>query len=507
MEEHMDVTKEPARQKSWVIKWDPIIAALADHKTYLLAAVLLGGAIRFIGLDAQSFWLDELWTTVSSSEQSLYQLLTKWVIPDGVHPPLHNILLFYWFKLFGDTEISARLPSAIAGVLSIVAIYHFSKPFCSRYIATSAAILVALTYEGIYYSQEARSYSLLILFSIIATFLWLRIVARATAPVTADYLKYGAVIIPLAYTHYFGLLLVAFQLAYWFGLTVLKKERIKPVVITAGSLILAYAPWVFVMIATFQDKGGGHFWIQKPGLTVFIEYAGWIFYPKVVIGLVAIVFLLVVPPLLSPRRFVDNLRIELNLKEPRFLLIPLIYLSLAIPAAGLILSQHTPLLTPRNLFVISPIVYLLIAIWISASDRLAGFRQNLYVLLICGICFILLSPHYYSPHKDQWREAVKYAAGKFNQSSIFIIPNYKWGLEYYLKKATTLRDAVILEKGRETMAAVYTEAKNLGKKNLILLELEGDAFRDDDIKFLAGRATLRAGIKLKGASVYEYALE
>ncbi len=506
MEKYMEVAKKSVRRDSWFFNWASISALFEDHKIYLLIAVLAGGAIRFTGLDTQSFWLDELWTTVSSSEQSLYQLLTKWVIPDGVHPPLHNILLFFWFKIAGNSEIAARLPSAIAGILSIVAIYHFSKPFCDRYVATSAAILVALTYMGIYYAQEARAYSLMILLSIAATFLWLRIVARPRVPAIADYWKYGAVIILLAYTHYFGLLLAVFQLAYWFGLAVLKRDSFKPVMVTISALILAYLPWVFVMITAFQTKGGGHFWIKKPGLWVFSEYAGWIFYPKVIIGLAAMVFLLVIPPLVSPRGFLDNLRLRLKTDQPSLLLVPLVYLSLAIPCAGLILSQHTPLLTPRNLFVISPIIYLFIAAWISASRKLTGFRQNLYVLLVCGMCCAWLAPYYYSPHKEQWREAAAYAAAKSDADSLFVICYYTWGFEYYLKRFLELKEAVIVEKGQGTMEQVYTAAKGLGKKNLILLETQGNAFGDNEMKFLAGRAALDNILKLKGTTVYKYVL-
>jgi mannosyltransferase len=152
--------------------------------------------------------------------------------------------MFYWFKIFGNSEISARLPSAIAGSLSLVAMYHFSKQFFDKYISTSATILLSLTFAGIYYSQEARSYSLLILLSIISIFYFLKILI-SESPSVKEYITYSFIIILTAYIHYFGLLLIIFQFIYLFFITAFfDKQKLLKTLAIQFLLFIAYIPWI-----------------------------------------------------------------------------------------------------------------------------------------------------------------------------------------------------------------------------------------------------------------------
>ncbi len=83
-------------------------------------------------------------------------LLTHdWVTPHGDFVPvLDKPIFLHWlialcYKLFGVSEWSARLPSALAGLGSVVLIYLFAREFLGLWEALwSSLILAAWLYFG-----------------------------------------------------------------------------------------------------------------------------------------------------------------------------------------------------------------------------------------------------------------------------------------------------------------------------------------------------------------------
>ena len=84
-----------------------------------------------------------------------------------VHPPLYYLLLRYWSAVVGQSDVAARLPSAIFGILTVAAA-AFVKPLPAPGRLAFMALL-AVSPGAIEYAQEARSYSLLLLFSTVVT--------------------------------------------------------------------------------------------------------------------------------------------------------------------------------------------------------------------------------------------------------------------------------------------------------------------------------------------------
>lgn len=137
------------------------------HKSIFLF-LILGLVLRLVNLN-QSLWLDEgiqWWATTSLSFREL-------IIDYGkadFNPPLMYIIHFFWTKLFGISEISLRLPSVFFGLGTIYVVYKITQLIiknkrislfsirCS--LPELAALLIATAPLLIYYSQEARAYSL-----------------------------------------------------------------------------------------------------------------------------------------------------------------------------------------------------------------------------------------------------------------------------------------------------------------------------------------------------------
>src|SRR4030042_1512539 len=103
---------------------------MVNRKIYvvlLLAIVLFGAGLRLYHLGEQSLWNDEAY----SYNSGLDLLDSNWHdAPTSGETSLSIVnsgLIAVSVYLFGDSESSARLPSAIFGVATIVVVYLFAN--------------------------------------------------------------------------------------------------------------------------------------------------------------------------------------------------------------------------------------------------------------------------------------------------------------------------------------------------------------------------------------------
>ena len=124
---------------------------------------LLALALRAARLGFQPLWWDEGYS-VWFATQPLPQMVA--LTAQDIHPPLYYAVLRGWTLLLGTGPIVLRLFSVWVGVLAVPLIYLAGRRLLSRRIALLAALLLAISPLGIYYSQEVRMYGLMALFSI-----------------------------------------------------------------------------------------------------------------------------------------------------------------------------------------------------------------------------------------------------------------------------------------------------------------------------------------------------
>jgi mannosyltransferase len=342
------------------------------------------------------------------------------VLANNVHPPLHDLFVWLWVRVFGDSEIAVRLPSAIAGTLALLAQYKGAQRFFRRPVAVSSTVLLSLTYAGIFYSQEARSYSFLMLFAILSFYVFLSVLKT---PNTTNRVWFVVMSALLMYTHYFGVLFVALQLAYWFVLRIARRGSWLEPVINGFVLLVLYTPWVGVVVSTLAEKGGGAFWIEPPSLLTFAHFLATATYlidssmllTAVLVACFGAAFAL---PLLASgfrARLVREFH-DLRAVSPVSIILFLVGGTVFV---GLLVSLHTPVLTARNLLVTAPLLYVLAGYWISLSSW-DEWKQSAYVLFVSIILLIVILPSYYEPHKHQFRESLDYALSELEAGGTLV---------------------------------------------------------------------------------------
>jgi mannosyltransferase len=165
--------------------------------------VALGAALRLPGLDAQ-LWFDEIATLVASIRQPLATILTEF--PGVNQHPLYSVLAHGAVGAWGESPWVIRLPAMVFGVVAVWTVWDAGRLVLGRREALAAAVLVATSSHHIWFSQNARGYTMLASFTLITTVALLRIGATGER---RHYLLYVVAAVAGVYTH----LTMAFVLA------------------------------------------------------------------------------------------------------------------------------------------------------------------------------------------------------------------------------------------------------------------------------------------------------
>lgn len=252
----------------------------ARIRTYFLFLAILVTAVvaRLLFLADHSLWLDELFS-LKYAHFGLPDLLTEVASSDN-HPPLYYALLHFWVQAFGASEFALRSLSAVFGVLSVAFVYKLGSLLYSERIGLLAAAVLALSKFSIYYSQDARMYSLLPLLATVSVYYFWKLLHN---PGWGNVLLYVAATVLLLYTHGYGVFVVVAQNAYLLGLWLLGIHRelaLKPirwVALQAGVFAL-FLPWLPLLAGKMAHLGDEKFWVTQPTLMTvagtFSEFSG-----------------------------------------------------------------------------------------------------------------------------------------------------------------------------------------------------------------------------------------
>ena len=203
--------------------------------------LLVAAAFRLVGLDAFPVWTDEGWSTWAT--ERLLEVVPK--LTSDRHPPLYFLALAAWQELAGVSRLALRLPSVLAGLLTVALTWHIGQRLLGWQAAAYGAALVAILPVSVYYSQEIRHFSWLTLSLCASSVLFMRVLRRPSLP---RYLLYAVSVALSMYILYFAVFVIVMQagvaLLVWRG-----GLRQKLYFVGAWALALGlFAPWLYVVL-------------------------------------------------------------------------------------------------------------------------------------------------------------------------------------------------------------------------------------------------------------------
>lgn len=128
----------------------------AVRQYVILAGIIcLGAVLRLYQLSTWSFWSDELFTVRNAAN------VMKWPLFER---NLSLVLTHSFLSQLGTTEWSARIAATIIGIATILLLYFPIRRLFNTRIALLTMFLLAISPWHLYWSQNARFYTALLLF-------------------------------------------------------------------------------------------------------------------------------------------------------------------------------------------------------------------------------------------------------------------------------------------------------------------------------------------------------
>jgi uncharacterized membrane protein len=286
---------------------------LSTHYLALIGVIVLGTILRFWNLDLKPLWLDEVLTALLSlgrrykdvplevvlpisNLQHLFTLqpdisnsgIAQSVATQSTHPPLFFGLMHQWLNwvepLAKPLYWKLRSLPALFGVAAIAAIYCLNRIAFSPAAGLMAAALMAVSPFGVYLSQEARHYTVPMLFITLALLGLIQIQQalhiKRQLPHPLVWVLWGIVNSIGCYIHYFFFLAFIAQLLTLIGLMYWRRRMLpRGSFLAVGLVVIAvavsYLPWLSVLLGSFGRAETG--WLPKPQhiAPLFQTLVGW----------------------------------------------------------------------------------------------------------------------------------------------------------------------------------------------------------------------------------------
>jgi 4-amino-4-deoxy-L-arabinose transferase-like glycosyltransferase len=398
------------------------------HSRYaqiLVALTLIGAFLRFYQIGFNPLWLDEAstYTFATLSIPGIWQA----TMAGEFNPPL-----FYWIEhvmlMLGNNETVLRLVPALAGVLTIPLVYWEGKEFIDRNVGIIAAAICTFSPFLIYYSQEARAYSLALFFVAFAMIFFLKALKSDSM---ADWVAFGVLSALALWSHFYAMVVIGSLVLYALAVRIpgyLKDARAAvPLVAGIAAFAVLCLPLIFVSLQLFTKRttGGPSFGIQGADVIVetFRQLSG---FSQMVMVLFLVLFA------------IGIIQAFLMEKKKGILLLALTILPFAI---SWFLSYKIPMV-PRYLIILAPIFFIGIALAYKPAYRLVSNRAIVYGFIAVMVLLCITTPFfsgYYSSYtKEDWRGF----AGQVRQSAgpgdlIVLVPGYMTQpFDYYYTNAT-----------------------------------------------------------------------
>jgi uncharacterized membrane protein len=415
-----------------------------NYRNILILVLLLGAFLRIYGLGEESFWLDES-DTVEYTRFSVPEIIEGTYVDSTLLPeyfgkgagsaPLYYIMTNYWTEIFGLNEFNLRLISALFGILSIYLIFLVGKELFNEKVGIIGAFILAINHQNIFFSQEARMYSMLVALVLLTMLSMLK-------ALSSNKTKYWVVFVignaALLYTHYFSFFILLFEAVYLLIHLQKDKKLFKQMFFSGLGIFLLYLPWIPALFNQLSHGSPIGRFLGGPSIsnfvTILIQFNSWIspdietravlsvfnFSGLSVSGWILILSVIIITLLLGfvfisgvfHRKFSDNKIIFLLL----WLLIPVL-----VPfVMSIVLPENAIFSSIMHVLFASPAYYLIAALGIS---RIGKFLPVFMVLLTVFSVFPLYS-YYVNYDKQQIREASDYIIDNRLQSEQVFIHNF-----------------------------------------------------------------------------------
>ena len=378
----------------------PVIAERTQDSAW--AAVLVGGlafVLGLVGLGAKSLWFDEAYDAVHAT--GTWSDVLSSALGHEASQAAYLILLKQWLSFVPDDEWWLRLPSVLFTAIAVGVLVMLGTALLGRRAGVIAGLLLAVNGFMVTWSQQARTYALVVLAVVVSTYLLVRALEPGAG--RGRWVVYGAVAALSLYAHFFAAFVIAAQAVA----ALIARPRPRTEHLLVAGTIVGVGALPALWFAAARDVGQIS-WIvplSLGGVKGAVEEASG--RNVLLIGLAAAgcALLLWRPPANVTR-------------ATRALLVCWAALPFVLTVA---VSVVKPILLGRYLIVATPALALLGAVAITSIR----YRSAAYVTLAACLAIgaVRTVEWYRAPSVEAWRQAVAYVeANRGANDQVFVEP-------------------------------------------------------------------------------------
>lgn len=435
---------------------------LARNEWVLPGILLLGLFVRIYAISGQSLWYDEGYSL------RMAHLTPRHIISETAsrdfHPPLYYLGLHYWIMSFGDSEFSARFPSALLGFLSIFMMYKVGKLLFDKNVGLLSSLVLALSVFHVEYSQEVRSYSLMAFLTLLSFYFFLKLFTERSLRASIGYSVSSIILI---YTHVYGLFIVASQNIFFLLRNFSTREKTTSVrkwFLLQGILVILFLPWISSLLAQTAKVQRGY-WVPVPTvLSVIYSFGGYagsrllLFFFLILSCLAIIGREKVFSHFKGASKSSENPSKERGLSRNEALSLLGIWLSTPIVLPFLISHFSQPVFISRGTIGGSFAFYFLVAEGINAIPK--RFLKAAALGLVVILSLSNIWGYYHKVYKDPWREVAHSLDLNAKRGDLVFFNSAvcQYLFDYYSKRTDLIK------------AAFPENSEDVGEKNIRQLE-------------------------------------
>jgi hypothetical protein len=224
-----------------------------------LVACAFALCIRLPFINLRDITLDEPFT-IFHAQQSVSHI---WLLPftGEPNPPLFMLLLHYWIGWFGIEPMAVRSLPLLFGCITVFFVYRTALQTAGQIAAIMSAVLICASSVHIYFSLEARTYSLVSMGAAMALFFYTQL---TSCQKDSRWWLVGLICsnFILVYSHYFGWFVLLNEAIITIIFYRSRNIFLKMLVVFIVTLI-GYIPIVFAVIKQFGHSAKGT-WVKPP---------------------------------------------------------------------------------------------------------------------------------------------------------------------------------------------------------------------------------------------------
>ncbi len=472
----------------------PMSSAAEENETsrtqtslWLLGAIfLLGLSLRLFHLNSD-LWLDEITPILDYGHLSPLEVVGSFLSTNN--HLLNTLLVKLAMACFGEKEWAIRLPAVVFGTATIPVVYWLARLALPQGASLAAALLLAVSYHHIFFSQNARGYSAYLFFSLLASALLVRGLQEDRARIWVLYvitmfLNFASLLIS-------GFVFAAHAIVGAAALSLVKRRGASPLpllrrlsIVFAVPVFLAFQlyatvlPQVYVVMTTvYTNQASGDSPSSKEFLAELARGIAAGFGTGVVIW--ALPFLLV-----STAGLVILFRKQWALT-----------LALTMPGVltGIFLIVGGLSSSPRFFLLALPLAILAAVSGVYSFSKFVGRilgsnegtfcpRLTIAVVLVISAISMMSLKYYYSVPKQAYRASIKYLEEERKEGEIIIVVylaeigyryygrrfSFKEDTDYFFVHSATALDAVLSSRDgrRSLLVTTFPRALRLKLPNL-----------------------------------------